>query len=84
MLHDLFNNIEFGDRTPSQLLRHMRLLVGDNTKANSILKSMWLNILPTMTIQNFVPMSEDENLERLVCKDDKQEDFLIFPQGENG
>lgn len=69
MLRVLFNNVELGDRTPSQLLCHMRSLLGDNIMADSILKRMWQDKLPTMTTQILAPMSEDENLERFsLCR----------------
>ena len=46
-LHQLLTAEELGDRKPSQLLRHMRQLLGDNTLENNILCQLFLERLPT-------------------------------------
>ncbi|XP_065067489.1 uncharacterized protein LOC135693039 [Rhopilema esculentum] len=46
-LHQLLTAEELGDRKPSQLLRHMRQLLGDNTLENNILRQLFLERLPT-------------------------------------
>eukprot|EP00795_Rhopilema_esculentum_P007425 gene7425-biopygen8703 len=46
-LHQLLTAEELGDRKPSQLLRHMRQLLGDNTLENNILRQLFLGRLPT-------------------------------------
>nr|XP_033331198.1 uncharacterized protein LOC117223154 [Megalopta genalis] len=43
----LFEQEEIGDRTPSQLLRHMQSLAG-KTMTDSCLKTLWANRLPAM------------------------------------
>ena len=44
-LHKLFSGIECGSRKPSQLLRDMRLLAGDDVSEEA-LKVRWLDLLP--------------------------------------
>nr|XP_031843910.1 uncharacterized protein LOC116431929 [Nomia melanderi] len=40
---------EIGDRTPSQFLRHLKTLAGDNTLSENFLRTMWMNRLPAST-----------------------------------
>ena len=46
-LHQLLTAEELGDRKPSQLLRHMRQLLGDNTLENNIFCQLFLERLAT-------------------------------------
>lgn len=45
-LRVLLAGVEMGDRTPSQLLRHMTQLQGNQTVNEAILKELWLQNLP--------------------------------------
>ena len=45
-LKQLLSGIEMGDRTPSQLLRHMRSLAGHSKLDDSILHQLWSQCLP--------------------------------------
>ncbi|CAE1282836.1 unnamed protein product [Acanthosepion pharaonis] len=65
MLRNLFTQVELGDRTPSQLLRHMRTLLGDNKMSENIMRSLWLDKLPTTTTQILAPMTEETQTEKL-------------------
>ena len=44
--HQLLTSEELGDRKPSQLLRKMRQLLGDNRLEDSLLRKIFLNRLP--------------------------------------
>lgn len=46
MLRELLGNLDIGDRTPSQLLRHMRTLLGSRQLDETILKQLWMDKLP--------------------------------------
>ncbi|CAE1319646.1 unnamed protein product [Acanthosepion pharaonis] len=65
MLRNLFTQVELGDRTPSQLLRHMRTLLGDNKMSENIMRSLWLDKLPTTTTQILASMTEETQTEKL-------------------
>ncbi|OON17253.1 hypothetical protein X801_06911, partial [Opisthorchis viverrini] len=45
-LRVLLAGVELGDRTPAQLLRHMTQIQGKQAVNESILKELWLQILP--------------------------------------
>ncbi|CAH8500667.1 unnamed protein product [Schistosoma curassoni] len=42
----LFQGETLGDRSPSQFLRHLQVLVGDNTVGKAVLKQGWIQALP--------------------------------------
>ena len=46
MLNELLTNTELGDRTPSQLLRHMRFLLGQYKVDDAIMRYWWSQKLP--------------------------------------
>ena len=64
-LRDLFNNIELGHRTPSQLLRQMKMLLGDNEMSTYVLRRLWLDKLPQNITQILAPMNEETPLDQL-------------------
>ncbi|VDP92528.1 unnamed protein product [Echinostoma caproni] len=45
-LDELFGDLEIRDRTPSQLLRHTRQLLGSRVLDDAILRQLWLKHLP--------------------------------------
>lgn len=63
-LRNLFTQVELGDRTPSQLLRYMRTLLGDNKMSENIMRSLWLDKLPDTTVQILAPTTEETNIEK--------------------
>ncbi|CAE1312481.1 unnamed protein product [Acanthosepion pharaonis] len=65
MLRNLFTQVELGDRTPSQLLKHMRTLLVTNKLSENIMRSLWLDKLPTTTTQILAPMTEETQTEKL-------------------
>ncbi|CAE1314795.1 unnamed protein product [Acanthosepion pharaonis] len=66
LIRELFSNLTRDGRTPSQLLRFMKSPLGKN-----ILKSLWLDRLPTTIIQILAPMSENTPLDQLADAADR-------------
>lgn len=57
-INNLISELELGDLKPSQLLRKMRGLAGDNF-SEKILKTLWMNKLPNY-LQNILIVSDEE------------------------
>lgn len=58
-LRVLLSGVDIGDRTPSQLLRHMTALQGERYQNDSILKELWLKNLPS-NIRNVLSVIDKE------------------------
>lgn len=71
MLRDLFTTVELGDRTPSQLLRHMRSLLGGKKLGDDILRQLWLDKLPSNMCHLLTAFAEGNSLEQLASMGDK-------------
>lgn len=70
-LQQLLSGVELGDRTPSQLLRHMRALVGNLRVDDSILKQLWVKRLSKQAnaiLSTSDPQSKLEDLARTADK----------------
>ena len=65
MLKDFFNQTHMGDRSPTQLLRHMRNSLGNNEISAGILKSLWLDKLPTTMSQILATCSDNRTLDEI-------------------
>ncbi|CAE1172047.1 unnamed protein product [Acanthosepion pharaonis] len=46
-IRDLLTNVSIGDSKPSQLLRRMQQLLGDNNISATVFRQMWLDKLPS-------------------------------------
>ncbi|KER20067.1 hypothetical protein T265_11306 [Opisthorchis viverrini] len=57
-LQKLLAGVELGDRTPSQLLRHMQSLACGKSFYDAILKQLWLQCLPVSTRQILATRSD--------------------------
>lgn len=62
-LHQLFHDTNLGDRTPSQLLRHMQLLRGETTNSvdGALFRELFLQKLPS-SVRLVVEASEKKDL----------------------
>ena len=67
-----------GDRTPSQLLRHMKTTLGQHKMAEPILRGLWMEKLPSIITQILFPMVGHLSLDQLADSADR-----IFSNGEN-
>ncbi|VDP07649.1 unnamed protein product, partial [Schistosoma mattheei] len=70
-LQQLLHECELGDKSPSQLLRHMRQLAGPYKFDDAFLKEIWLQRLPTVVRQILCVSSQPLALESLACMADK-------------
>lgn len=67
-MRTLLGKMELGDKKPSILLREMRTLADTNI-LDSLLRTLWLQILPAR-IQEILVVLDGVNLEKLaVCAD---------------
>nr|AAK07485.1 gag-pol polyprotein [Clonorchis sinensis] len=71
MLRDLFTTVELGDRSPSQLLRHMRSLLCGRKLAVEIMAQLWLDKLPPSMSRVISAFVDDHSLEQLAQMADK-------------
>lgn len=79
-LQRLLSGLELGDRTPSQLLRHMRSLAGDFKINDTILRQLWCKCLPPNTNAILSTQDEGVSLDKLAETADKvHECFFAKP-----
>jgi hypothetical protein len=77
-LQTLLAGVELGDRTPSQLLRHMRSLAGSHQVTDTLLRSLWSKCLPANTRLVLSTYEADTPLEKLAQTADKVHE-CFFP-----
>ena len=70
-LNQLLISEELGDRKPSQLLRKMRQLVGDNRLEDGILRQLFLQRLPTNTQRILASTADNISLDELAVLADR-------------
>lgn len=75
-LQRLLKEITLGDKKPSQLLREMRELA-NNKLSDELLKSLWLQHLPTNT-RSILSVSSDQTLTALVPLADRIQETCEF------
>lgn len=69
-LRQLLSGIELGDRTPSQLLRHMQHLIGGKAFEQTLLRQLWLQRMP-LNMRQILATQEDSPLPALAETADK-------------
>ncbi|CAE1324631.1 unnamed protein product [Acanthosepion pharaonis] len=70
-IKDLLTNITLGNSKPSQLLRKMITLLGDNTISETVLKQMWLEKLQPDIVQMLAVLTEGVDVRKLASIADK-------------
>ena len=75
----LLSGIELGDRTPSQLLRHMKSLVGDMKLDETVLRQLWTKCLPPNTTAILSVQDAELPLEKLADVADKIHECFFKP-----
>ena len=78
-LQQLFSQTELGDRTPSQLLRHMRTLVGDANVDDTIFQQLWMRCLPSHIAACLASCSDKCDLEELAEKAERIQEYYDRP-----
>lgn len=76
-LQQLLSGVQLGDRTPSQLLRHMRGLVGHAKIDDSILHQLWSKCLPANMTAILAVQSDKLSLDMLAETADKIHDCFF-------
>nr|VZI12175.1 unnamed protein product [Spirometra erinaceieuropaei] len=71
MLRELFTQVELGDQTPSQLMRHMRSLLAGRHMDDAIFREIWLEKLPVPMQQVLAMLDSNTPLEKLATHADR-------------
>lgn len=77
-LQQLLNDVQLGDRRPSQLLRHMRSLLGDKPTDECLLKQLFIQRLPS-PVQVALSLVPGQCLDNLAASADKV--MEVMPSG---
>ena len=75
-LQQLLSGVELGDRTPSQLLRHMRSLVGNLKVDDTILRQLWSKRLSSTTNAILSAVDPNSSLDSLAAVADQIQDRI--------
>nr|VZI40948.1 unnamed protein product [Spirometra erinaceieuropaei] len=79
MLRELFTQVELGDQTPSQLMRHMRSLLAGRHMDDAIFREIWLEKLPVPMQQVLAMLDSNTPLEKLATHADRIKE--CYPMG---
>nr|VZI40635.1 unnamed protein product [Spirometra erinaceieuropaei] len=71
MLRERFTQVELGDQTPSQLMRHMRSLLAGSHMHDAIFRDIWLEKLPVPMEQVLSMLDSDTPSEELATHADR-------------
>ncbi|BHF62288.1 hypothetical protein SprV_0200527000 [Sparganum proliferum] len=71
MLRELFTQVELGDQTPSQLMRHMRSLLAGSHMDDDIFRQIWLDKLPVPTQQVLSMLDTSISLDKVANHADR-------------
>ncbi|VUZ56582.1 unnamed protein product, partial [Hymenolepis diminuta] len=78
-VQQLLLQVELGDRTPSQLLRHMRSLLGETRVDDVILRQLWIKRLPANMATCLAINVNRGNLDELAEAADKIQELSDGP-----
>ncbi|CAE1289939.1 unnamed protein product [Acanthosepion pharaonis] len=70
-IRDLLTNVTIGDSKPSQLLRCMQQLLGDNNISATVFRQMWLDKLPPEMVRTLAALIDDVDIQKLAMIADK-------------
>ncbi|CAE1305659.1 unnamed protein product [Acanthosepion pharaonis] len=70
-IRDLLTNVTIGDSKPSQLLRRMQQLLGDNNISATVFRQMWLDKLPSEMVRILAALTDDVDMQKLTMIADK-------------
>nr|VZH99561.1 unnamed protein product [Spirometra erinaceieuropaei] len=79
MLRELFTQVELGDHTPSQLMRHMRSLLAGRHMDDAIFREIWLEKLPVPMQQVLAMLDSNTPLKKLATHADRIKE--CYPSG---
>nr|VZI12561.1 unnamed protein product [Spirometra erinaceieuropaei] len=68
---EIFRQVELGDQTPSQLMRHMRSLLAGRHMDDAIFREIWLEKLPVPMQQVLAMLDSNTPLEKLATHADR-------------
>ncbi|BHF62307.1 hypothetical protein SprV_0200528900 [Sparganum proliferum] len=71
MLRELFTQVELGDQTPSQLMRHRRSLLAGSHMDDDIFRQIWLDKLPVPTQQVLSMLDTSTSLDKVANHADR-------------
>ncbi|BHF62685.1 hypothetical protein SprV_0200567000 [Sparganum proliferum] len=71
MLRELFTQVELGNQTTSQLMRHMRSLLAGRDMDDAIFRQIWLEKLPVPMQQVLAMLDSNTPLEKLATHADR-------------
>nr|VZI52724.1 unnamed protein product [Spirometra erinaceieuropaei] len=71
MLRELFPQVDLGDQTPSQLMRHIRSLLAGRHMDDAIFREIWLEKLPVPMQQVVAMLDSNTPLEKLATHADR-------------